>query len=206
MKDSRSEDKFWNVPNLITLARIALVPVFALMFFQKRAFGALLIIFLAGLSDVLDGFAARRWHQRTKVGTLIDPLADKILLTTAFILLSLRSLGFTYVIPLWLMAAVVARDFIILAGGIVIFLIRGRKEFPPSVYGKASTVLQVATVFWVILSNYVRVSALGRSTFLAALTAPSVLGAFYVATLALTIVSGAHYIYKGIRMTFFSAE
>ena len=204
MRDSRAEDKFWNVPNLITLARIALVPVFALMLFQKRAFGALLIIFLAGLSDVLDGFAARRWHQQTKVGTLIDPLADKILLSTAFILLAVRSLGFTYFIPLWLMAVVVARDFIILTGGIVIFLIRGRREFPPSVFGKASTVLQVATVFWVVLSNYIRVSALGRSTFLAAMTAPSVLGAFYISTLILTLISGAHYIYKGVRMTFFS--
>ena len=119
MRDSRAEEKFWNVPNLITLARIALVPVFALMLFQNRAFGALLIIFLAGLSDVLDGFAARRWHQRTKVGTLIDPLADNILLSTAFILLAVRSLGFTYVIPLWLTAIVIAREFIILAGGIV---------------------------------------------------------------------------------------
>ena len=204
MRDSRAKEKFWNVPNLITLSRVALVPVFALMLLQKRAFGALLIIFLAGLSDVLDGFAARKWHQRTKVGTLIDPLADKILLSTAFILLTVRSLGFTYVIPLWLMAVVIARDFIILAGGIVIFLIRGRREFPPSVFGKASTVLQVATVFWVILSNYVRVSALGRSSFLAATTSPSVLGAFYIATLILTLISGAHYIYKGVRMTFYS--
>lgn len=203
--ESRAEEKFWNVPNLITLTRIALVPVFVLMLFQKQAFGALLIIFLAGLSDILDGFAARRWHQRTKVGTLLDPLADKILLSTAFILLAVRSLGFAYVIPLWLMAAVIARDFIILAGGVVIFLIRRRREFPPTVFGKASTVLQVATVFWVIFSNYVRVSALAQTSFLAAITSPSVLGAFYIATLVLTVVSGAHYIYKGVRMTFFSA-
>jgi cardiolipin synthase len=203
--DSSTEEKFWNVPNLITLTRIALVPVLALMLFQKRAFGALIIVFLAGLSDVLDGFAARRWHQRTKVGTLIDPLADKILLSTAFILLAVRSLGFTYVIPLWLMAVVIARDFIILAGGVVIFLIRGRREFPPTVFGKVSTVLQVATIFWVILSNYVRASALARSSFLAAITSPSVLGAFYIATLVLTVVSGAQYIYKGIRITFLSA-
>ena len=202
---SRTEEKFWNVPNVITLTRIALVPVFALMLFQKRPFGALLVIFLAGLSDVLDGFAARKWRQRTKIGTLIDPLADKILLSTAFILLAVRSLGFTYVIPLWLVAVVIARDFIIVAGGFVIFLIRGRREFPPTVFGKISTVLQVATVFWVILSNYVRVSALGLSSFLAAVTSPSVLGAFYIATLVLTVVSGAQYIYKGIRITFLSA-
>src|SRR4030042_2519860 len=137
--DSSTEEKFWNVPNLITLTRIALVPVLALMLFQKRAFGALISIFLAGLSDVLDGFAARRWHQQTKVGTLIDPLADKILLTTVFILLAVRSLGFTYVIPLWLMAGVIAPDFIILAGGGGVFLVRGRRGFPPPIFGQGST-------------------------------------------------------------------
>src|SRR4030042_966042 len=116
--DRSTEEKFWNVPNLITLTRIALVPVLALMLFQKRAFGALIIVFLAG-----------------------------------------RSLGFPYVIPLWRMAVVIARDFIILAGGVVIFLIRGRREFPPTIFGKVSNVFQVATLFWVILSNYVRASA-----------------------------------------------
>ena len=203
--DPRPEEKFWNVANLITLTRVALVPVFALMLFQKRAFGALLIIFLAGLSDVLDGFAARRWHQRTKVGMLIDPLADKIFLSTAFILLAIRSLGFTHVIPLWLTAVVIARDLIILAGGCVIYLIRGRREFPPTVFGKISTIFQVATVFWVILSNSISVSALAGSPILAGSTSLSVLSAFYIATLVLTVISGAHYIYKGIRITFISA-
>jgi len=100
---------------------------------------------------------------------------------------------------------VVARDLIIVAGGFVIFLVRGRREFPPSILGKMSTVMQVATVFWVILSNYVQVSALSRAAVLAALTSPSVLAAFYIVTFILTVVSGAHYIYKGIRLTFFSA-
>jgi cardiolipin synthase len=200
--ERRSGEKFWNAPNLITLSRVALVPVFALMLFQKRAFGALLVIFLAGLSDVLDGFAARRWHQETKIGRLIDPLADKILLSTAFILLAIRSLGFTHVIPLWLTAVVIARDVIIVAGAAVISLIRGRREFPPTVFGKASTIFQVATVFWVILSNYIGVSSLAGSPFLSGITSPTVLSAFYIATLILTVISGAHYLYKGIRMTF----
>jgi cardiolipin synthase len=203
--ERRTGEKFWNAPNLITLTRVALVPIFALMLFQKRAFGALLVVFLAGLSDVLDGFAARRWHQRTKIGTLIDPVADKILLSAAYILLAIRSLGFTHVIPLWLTAVVISRDFIIVAGAIVISLTRGRREFPPTVFGKMSTVFQVATVFWVILSNYVSVSALAGSPFLSGITSPSVLSVFYIATLVLTVISGANYIYKGIRMTFISA-
>jgi phosphatidylglycerophosphate synthase len=102
----------------------------------------------------------------------------------------------------WLTAAVIGRDLIILAGGAVIFLIRGRREFPPTVFGKMSTVMQVATVFWVVLSNSVRVSTFGRSSLLAAVTSSSVLDGFYAATLLLTAVSGAHYIYKGIRMAF----
>jgi cardiolipin synthase (CMP-forming) len=200
--ERRTEERFWNAPNLITLTRVALAPVFALMLFQKRPFGALLVIFLAGLSDALDGFAARRWHQRTKIGTLLDPLADKILLSTAYILLAIRSLGFTHVIPLWLTVVVIARDFIIVTGALVVSLIRGRREFPPTMFGKASTIFQVATVFWVVLSNYISASALATSPILAAVISPSVLRAFYVVALALTVISGADYIYKGIRMNF----
>jgi cardiolipin synthase len=203
--DSCSREKFWNAPNLITLSRVALTPVFAWMLLRHQAFGALLIIFLAGWSDVLDGFAARTWHQRTKAGILIDPLADKILLSTAYILLAVRRLGFACVIPLWLTAAVIARDLIILGGGLAIFLLRGRRWFPPSILGKMSTIMQVATVFWVVLANYVRVSTWGKVPFLAAITSSPVLEGFYAATLLLTLLSGAHYIYRGIRMAFFPA-
>jgi cardiolipin synthase len=200
--ERRTKEKFWNAPNLITLARVALVPVFALMLFQKRAFGALLVVFLAGLSDVLDGFAARRWRQQTKIGRLLDPLADKILLSTAYVLLAIRSLGFTHAIPLWLTAVVIGRDLIIVAGALAVTLIRGRREFPPTVFGKVSTIFQVATVFWVMLSNSVSATALARSPILAAITSSSVLSAFYIATLVMTVISGADYIHKGIRMTF----
>lgn len=201
--EGTSREKFWNVPNALTLIRVALVPVLALMLLQKKALGALVVIFLAGLTDVLDGLAARAWNQRTRIGTIIDPLADKLLLSTAFILLTVQSLGFSYVIPLWLTAVVIGRDFLILAGGVVIYRIRGPREFPPTVSGKISTIFQVATVFWVILSNCVRVSALGRSAILSAMTSSSVLDVFFIATLLLTIVSGTQYVLKGIRMTFF---
>ncbi len=197
-----AREKFWNVPNVLTLIRVALVPVFALLLLQRKALGALILFFLAGLTDVLDGLAARTWHQRTRVGTVLDPLADKLLLSTAFILLTIRGLGFSHVIPLWLTAVVIGRDFLILTGGVVLYRIRGIKVFPPTVWGKISTVFQVATVFWVILSNSVSISALGRSSVLSALTSSSVLESFFIATLLLTIVSGTQYILKGIRMTF----
>jgi len=101
--------------------------------------------------------------------------------------------------------AVIGRDFIILAGAAVITLIRGRREFSPTVYGKMSTVCQVATVFWVVLSNSVSVSVFAGSTILAQITSPSVLSAFYIATLVLTVISGAIYIYRGVRMLSSSA-
>jgi cardiolipin synthase len=201
--ETTSREKFWNVPNALTLIRFALVPVLALALLQKEELGALVVIFLAGATDVLDGLAARAWNQRTRIGTLIDPLADKLLLSTAFILLTVRSLGFSYVLPLWLTAVVIGRDFLILAGGMLVYRIRGPREFPPSISGKISTVFQVATVFWIVLSNWVDISALGRSTILSAMTSSSVLDVFFIATLLLAIVSGTQYVLKGIRLTFF---
>ncbi len=200
--ETTSREKFWNVPNTLTLIRFALVPVLALALLYQKELGALVVIFLAGSTDVLDGLAARAWNQRTRIGTLLDPLADKLLLSTAFILLTVRSLGFSNVLPLWLTAVVIGRDFLILAGGMLIYRIRGHREFPPSISGKISTVFQVATVFWVVLSNYVHVSALGRSPVLAAMTSSSVLDMLFIVTLVLTIVSGTQYILKGIRMMF----
>lgn len=198
-----NREKFWNIPNSLTLLRIALVPVFVMMVMQRKPLAALIVFFLAGLSDILDGMAARAWGQRTRLGTVLDPLADKLLLSTAFILLTVRSLSPGCAIPLWLTAVVLGRDFIILAGATAIWRLRGSREFPPTVAGKISTVFQVATVFWIILCSYVHVSALGRSAVLTALTSPSVLAALFGATLLFTIVSGIQYILKGIRIAFF---
>lgn len=198
-------EKFWNVPNSLTLIRFALAPVFALMLLQKKALGALVVIVLAGITDVLDGLAARAWKQQTRIGTIIDPLADKLLLSTAFILLTIPDLGFVHVIPLWLTSVVIGRDFLILAGAAVVTCLRGRREFPPTVMGKISTVFQVTTAFWVILSNTVAVSALGRSAFLSAVTSSAVLDALFIVTLIFTVVSGAQYVFRGIRMAFFPA-
>ncbi len=202
MIEGPSRERFWNLPNALTLLRIVLVPVFVLMILQRRPLTALIIIFLAGLTDVLDGMAARALGLRTRLGTILDPLADKLLLSTAFIILTLRSLGSACVIPLWLTAAVLARDFVILAGAMVIYRLRGPREFPPAISGKVSTVFQVATVFWVILCNSVQTSALGRSAVLTAVTSRSVMTALFVATLVFTLVSGLQYILKGIGMAF----
>jgi cardiolipin synthase len=202
--DARSKEKFFTLPNVLTLVRICLVPVFLLMVLEKKDFGALLVFFLAGLTDVLDGFTARLWRLKTKIGTLIDPIADKLLLSTAFIVLTFKDMGLPYMIPLWLTAVVVSRDLIMLTGGVVIYFLKGEKNFPPSIFGKISTVLQVGTVFLVLLANYVQVSSWSRFPFLSSLTSPSFISAFFFITLVSTIVSGLHYVQRGIRMVFFT--
>jgi cardiolipin synthase len=195
-------ERFWNVPNVLTLVRFVLVPVFALMFLQGKALSALVVFLAAGLTDVLDGLAARTWHQRTRVGTILDPLADKLLLSTAFILLTFVEAGFSTTLPVWLTAVVLARDVIIVSGSLAIHALTGRKEFPPSAFGKMSTVFQVGTVFLVIFSNYVKASSLSDVSGLAAAASPPVLSALFVVTLVLTVVSGVNYVLRGVRMTF----
>ena len=202
MRKRGEHEQFFNVPNLLTLLRFGLVPVFLFLVLEKDALGALLAFSFAGLTDVLDGMAARIWRLKTKIGMLLDPLADKSLLATAFVLLTIRSLNSPYSFPLWLTVTVLARDFILIAGGLAVFRIRGRKEFPPSLYGKISTILQVGTVFWVLFSNYALISPWKDSVFLSPLMSPSVLSALYYLTFAFTGLSGAHYILRGIRMAF----
>ncbi len=202
MTSTRDGNKFLNLPNALTSLRFVLAPVFAFMVIRNRPLAALLVICLAGATDVLDGFAARKLRLNTEIGVLIDPLADKVLGATGFVLLSIKGLGGAYVIPVWLTATVLGRDLIILAGGLLISLVRGRRKFPPSVLGKACTVLQVATVVWVVLANYVQASAWRLYPAIAWATSSRTLSWFFSTTLVLTVVSGAQYISRGYRMMF----
>jgi cardiolipin synthase len=199
---ARAGDKLLNLPNMLTALRFVLAPVFAVMVLRNRPLAALLVVCLAGASDVLDGFAARKLGLQTEIGVLIDPLADKFLGATAFILLSIRGLGGANVIPLWLTATVLGRDLIIVLGGLVISLARGRQKFTPTVLGKTSTVLQVMTVIWVVLGNYVQASSWRLTPAVAWATSARALSWFYVATLAVAIVSGCQYVVRGYRQMF----
>jgi cardiolipin synthase len=191
MKPTETRNKIlWNLPNLLTAFRIVLVPVFLVMVIQKKVLGSFTIFLLAGLTDVLDGFIARTWHLKTKFGTLLDPAADKLLLTTAFILMTIPALSIPNFIPLWLTIAVIGRDVVIGLGFFIILLVRGQKDFSPTILGKVSTVCQVGTVLLVLLFNYLQ-------------TSPSLLSPFYSITLAATLLSGIHYAYIGFMMLFF---
>lgn len=175
------------LPNLLSLLRIVLVPVFVLEVLAGRPRSALIVFFVAGTTDVLDGWAARSLDLRSKTGLWLDPAADKILLTAAFVILSLPGGAGPNILPLWLAIAVIGRDVLLVAGSLAILLFRGVKQFPPTLAGKTSTVSQVSTILAVLFFN-----AWGH-------TAPE-LSWLYGLTLALTGISAVQYFLIGLGM------
>jgi cardiolipin synthase len=174
------------LPNLLSLFRILLVPVFLWSLLNKKAFEALLIFFLAGLTDVLDGFTARIWHQRSKLGTILDPAGDKLLMVASYVVLSLASVASPNFIPIWLTLVVFARDLLIVTGAFIAYLSWRQTTFTPSLLGKISTICQVGTVFLVLLLNFCQVS-------------PWYMDAVYYLTLLATLASGVHYFIFGLQ-------
>ena len=173
-----------NLPNIITVIRILLVPLF-IIYLQRHMFLFALIVFaVAGVSDALDGLVARFFNQRTNLGAHLDPIADKLLLSSGFVMLSLLGL-----IPDWLTVLVISRDIMIIMGVSICALVNMKVEMKPSLVSKITTIMQLLTVFTTLL-NQVMPNAYftTHSTSLFALTA------------GLTIVSGLHYIYKGLNL------
>ncbi len=175
------------VPNLISVFRILLVPVFLRAIFAHRAAEALVVFIAASLTDLLDGFIARVWHQRSKLGTVLDPAGDKLLMTASYIVLTIPSLAVPNFIPLWLTILVFARDLLIVSGAFFAFRRWGQKTFMPSLLGKASTACQVATVFLVLWLNHLGIAA-GYMPWI------------YRLTLLVTVASGTHYFVYGLAV------
>ena len=132
--------------NQLTLLRIVFVPVFVTLLVYDQMGWALMTFVAAGLTDVLDGIIARRFGQKTRVGAYLDPIADKLLMTSSVVILSLPQMEFTNSIPRWLMIIMISRDVFIGLFALVLVLMSGFRIFPPSLYGKTSTVLQVLTI------------------------------------------------------------
>lgn len=133
-----------NLPNLLTLLRFVLIPVYLYVFFAGHGRWALLIVLLAGLTDVLDGHLARKNGQITELGIMLDPLADKLMMLTVFL-----SLLYSKMIPILAAAAMIFRD----AGMIVfsaVFLFRGKKTVPANIMGKLTTVLYYIAVLLIV--------------------------------------------------------
>jgi len=165
--------------NEITILRLIFVPILAILVVEGHDLGALIVLGVAALSDVADGFVARTFHQQTPLGVALDPIADKVLMTTAYL-----SLAFRGALPWWLTIVVISRDVAILLTASAISLVAGYRPFPPSQLGKASTTVQVATVF-VALAVQIRLP----------IAPPWLLHGLIDLTAALAVASGLHYLY-----------
>jgi cardiolipin synthase len=126
------------LPNLISLTRLMAAPFIGWLLYAGRFREALFVLLAAGVTDWLDGYAARKLHQSNHLGIILDPLADKVLLVVVFVCLGLLSL-----IPMWLFVIVVVRDVVIVTGALLLRLLRNRREFVPSTMGKVSTFFQI---------------------------------------------------------------
>lgn len=181
------------LPNVLTIIRMVLIPVFVSMLFYQRFVWALMIFVIAGITDGLDGLFARRFRQQSQLGRILDPIADKLMLVTSFVVLSMRGVFPTPLprhlpIPFWVTITVLSRDVFILIGAAAINIVTGFRNFRPSFPGKASTVVQIVTVAAVMLAARVKI---GAGYYLPTL---------YTAVFALTIFSGVHYVFFVSRL------
>jgi cardiolipin synthase len=175
------------LPNLLSVLRILLTPLFIVLMIQRRPWAAFIVFLVAGATDALDGFTARALHLKSTLGIWLDPIGDKILLTAAFVVLTIPALAQPNTLPLWLTALCIGRDVAIALGSLIIIALRGKRTFRPVLTGKASTVCQVFLMYFVLYLN-----AAGKS--------PQSLGWFYVLTALLAAVSFVQYAFIGVRM------
>ncbi len=167
--------------NWLTTLRILLIPVFVTLLVYRQAGWAVLVFCAASLTDMLDGYIARSRGTQTRLGAFLDPVADKLLITSAFI-----TLTYLKVIPFWIAAVVVSRDLILSVGVLVIHVAGGTVHPTPSWMGKASTVCQMTTVLLAMLAFYFRML----------MSLPKV--AAWV-TAFFTVASGLQYLVQGLK-------
>ena len=141
------QGRIWTVPNQITFLRLGFLPFFLILMSYERYKWALLVLVVAGFSDGIDGLIARKFNQRSSLGAYLDPIADKLLLSSSFIVLAFKKQ-----LAWWLTILVLSRDVLILIVAVVIILVFGYRPFPPSIYGKFTTFFQIILVFTVVLA------------------------------------------------------
>jgi len=167
------------LPNIITLSRIALVPVFILVLVNRHYDWALAIFLVAGASDALDGYLAKRLGVQSRFGAILDPAADKLLLVTAYVMLTI--LGH---IPFWLTLAVASRDVLIVGGYLLYTSHAGPVEMRPSIASKLNTLVQIGLVCLILAKQAAGISV------------PWLVQIMIYGVLVTTIVSGAHYLWS----------
>lgn len=176
-----------NLPNLLSLLRMAIIPVFVIAILNGTAGLALALFALAGITDALDGFLARFFGQVSVLGSYLDPIADKLLLITAFVMLSIPSTFPGVQIPVAITVLVIARDILIMVLALVLYLALDVSKFPPTGLSKVNTVLQIVGVVMVLLSG-----------LLNGIEEPTIICLYLVAMF--TILSGLDYIYRAHQM------
>jgi cardiolipin synthase len=177
----------FTIPNLLSLLRMALVPPFIIALINGQMKRALLIVVVAGVSDALDGFIARFFNQQSLLGSYLDPLADKLLVTAAYITLALPGLHGGFQIPAWVTVVVIARDLLLVIVALVLYLAANVRRFPPSLLSKITTLFQIAAVVIVLLTGIwpeVDTTAL----------------VLVYAVAALTLASGFDYVWRANRL------
>ncbi len=181
------------VPNMLTIFRMVLIPVFVTLVFYQRFLMALAAFVVAGITDGLDGLLARRFDQRSQLGTVLDPIADKLMLVTAFVELSMRSvfpqpLPNHLPIPFWVTIAVISRDVFIVVGAAAINIMTGFRGFRPSWLGKVNTTVQIIAIAVIMFAASV---PYGTGYYLPTL---------YATVFTLALLSGAHYVFFASKL------
>ena len=186
MRAALLQNRFWTAPNQITLLRLIFIPFVIISVFDAHWRWALVLLLAAAASDALDGLLARTLHQQTLLGQYLDPIADKLLLSSLFLVLSfVRKIPWRYTI------VVFSRDLCIVATAVVLYATVNFRDFRPSIFGKLNTACQIAAVFFVVLSQVMETS------WLPVLVKLLLYGTFTFAT-----ISGVHYVLRtGYRLS-----
>lgn len=171
-----------NLPNVLTITRILLLPFFAFALIYEKYDYAFILFLGAGVTDTLDGFIARIKKQTTYFGSILDPVADKFLLITSFVLMSIYGL-----MPKWLTIIVISRDLIVVTGCLILYFVIHKLKVEPSILGKAANTCQFFLIGLVLLSRNIKYE----------LPIPM---SFFIVVAVLTAVSGLHYVYKGLKI------
>ncbi len=172
--------------NQLTLLRMFLIPAFVILVVYGYLGWALTVFVTAGITDALDGVIARRSGQKTTLGAWLDPMADKLLLVSTFIVLTLPGLGLANRLPIWLTVLIISRDVGIVLTVAIVNLAVGRRTFQPSIYGKTATATYIVTAVAAMIFNY-----RGYHSVIVDLG--------IVASLAITLISGFHYLWHAAR-------
>jgi cardiolipin synthase len=173
--------------NQLTLLRMVLIPAFVILVAYGYLGWALIVFATAGATDALDGLIARWSGQKTSLGAWLDPMADKLLLITTFVVLTLPGLGLENRLPIWLTVLVISRDVVIVLTVAIVNLAIGRRTFAPSVFGKIATATYIATAVLAMFFNYRGYHS-------------AIFDASVYASLVITLVSGIHYIWHTARI------